>query len=255
LLNAPDAVQNVPDGFAFLAQPSVQKTMDSDSAVMVGSEPKTEPSVPDGAVETTDETAEKRMSAEEPTPEFRVIGEAFRTYIFVEVQDKIWIIDKHAAHERMLYEQLRSAPDGKASQLLLTPVPVTLRKEEYDAVLRHADMLADAGFTVEDFGTGTVFVTSCPILLDASDVPDAVAELAAYLCRSSQQILTEKMDWIYHNTACRAAIKGGDFTSEYELRRFTEKLLSMPQIRTCPHGRPVMVEVTRREMEKSFGRV
>ena len=155
----------------------------------------------------------------------------------------------------MLYEQLRSGPDGKATQMLLAPIPVTLRKEEYDAVLRHVQLLADAGFLVEDFGTGTISVTACPILLDASDVPASIQELAAYLCRSSQQILTEKMDWIYHNTACRAAIKGGDFTSEYELRKFTEKLLSMPQIRTCPHGRPVMIEMTRREMEKSFGRV
>ena len=220
--------------------------------------PEPETSEPDHTEEIKDTHILSDEKTEQPTdtvPEFRLIGEAFRTYIFVEVGDKIWIIDKHAAHERMLYEQLRSGPDGKATQMLLAPVPVTLRKDEYDAVLRHADMLAEAGFVVEDFGTGTVSVTACPILLEAADVQGAIEELGAYLCRSSQQILTEKMDWIYHNTACRAAIKGGDFTSEYELRKFTEKLLSMPDIRTCPHGRPVMIEMTRREMEKSFGRV
>ena len=247
-LRAPDAGRRETDDFAFLAQPSVKKP---EVPVPDRSEPNEKPVDSD---KKTENQSEQPRSAD-AVPEFRVIGEAFRTYIFVEIEDKIWIIDKHAAHERMLYEQLRSGPDGKATQMLLTPVPVTLRKDEYDAVLRHADLLADAGFTVEDFGTGTVSVTSCPILLDAPDVQGAIEELAAYLCRSSQQILSEKMDWIYHNTACRAAIKGGDFTSEYELRKFTEKLLSMPDIRTCPHGRPVMIEMTRREMEKSFGRV
>ena len=187
-------------------------------------------------------------------PDFRVIGELFRTYILVEVDDKLWVIDKHAAHERMLYEQLKSGQDGKGRQILLSPVTVTLRKEEYDAVLENREMLLQADYCVEDFGTGTVAVTECPLLLDAADVKDAIEEFAVYLCSGTRELISEKTDWIYHNTACRAAIKGGDFTGEYELRRFTEKLLSMPQIRTCPHGRPVMIEITRREMEKSFGR-
>ena len=246
-MNAPQPVQKETDEFAFLAQPA-KRTPDAAHAPVA--EHRSEPE----AADRVSPSAEASQP-QDTVPDFRVIGEAFRTYIFVESEDKIWIIDKHAAHERILYEQLRASPDGKATQLLLSPIPVTLRKEEYDAVLRHAELLADAGFSVEDFGTGTVSVTACPILLDAADVPDAIAELAAYLCRSAQQILTEKMDWIYHNTACRAAIKGGDFTSDYELQKFCEKLLSMPEIRTCPHGRPVMIEMTRREMEKSFGRV
>ena len=250
-LNAPEPVRHAADERAFLAQPSRPKPADIPMNTQNTSDAKPKPAT----IDSTPDEADAAQPQTDEIPAFRVIGEAFRTYIFAEIGDKIWIIDKHAAHERMLYEQLRSSPDGKATQMLLAPIPVTLRKEEYDAVLRHADMLSDAGFVVEDFGTGTISVTACPILLDASDIPDAIAELAAYLCRSSQQILTEKMDWIYHNTACRAAIKGGDFTSEYELEKFTEKLLSMPQIRTCPHGRPVMIEMTRREMEKSFGRV
>ena len=247
-LNMPETVRRQPDERTFLAEPSRPRPAETD-VVVSDAKPEPAPEKEKTAL------AEPEQSGTDEIPAFRVIGEAFRTYIIVEVEDKIWIIDKHAAHERMLYEQLRSGPDGKATQMLLAPIPVTLRKEEYDAVLRHVQLLADAGFLVEDFGTGTISVTACPILLDASDVPASIQELAAYLCRSSQQILTEKMDWIYHNTACRAAIKGGDFTSEYELRKFTEKLLSMPQIRTCPHGRPVMIEMTRREMEKSFGRV
>ena len=188
-------------------------------------------------------------------PEFRVIGEAFNTYIFVETENKIWIIDKHAAHERILYEQFKADGAGKASQMLLTPLTVTLRKEEYAAILENEELLADSGFAVSDFGTGTVAVTACPIVLDAADAAAAIEEFGAYLCRARQELVSEKMDWIFHNTACRAAIKAGDFTSDYERQKFTEKLLSMPDIRTCPHGRPVMIEMTRREMEKSFGRV
>ena len=247
-MQSPAMSPETEDEFAFLAQPSAQDTLHAEADPSETDEP---------ALSISEDTSAVEENAEEvpSTPAFRIIGEAFHTYIFVEIEDKIWIIDKHAAHERMIYEQLRSGADGKATQMLLAPIPVTLRKEEYDAVLRHADLLADSGFLVEDFGTGTIALTACPILLDAADAKEALEELASYLCRSTQQILSEKMDWIYHNTACRAAIKGGDFTSEYELQAFTERLLSMPDIRTCPHGRPVMIEMTRREMEKSFGRV
>ena len=246
--SSPPAVTGGSDDFSFLAQRAPEKP--SAATVPIAPAPqtpaKTAPdiSVPDEAPVPT-----------EQIPEFRVIGEAFRTYILVEVDDTILIIDKHAAHERMLYEQLKSAPEGKTSQLLLTPVAVTLRKDEYDAVLENAELLRESGFAVEDFGAGTVAVTECPVLLDASDAASSIEELAAYLVKNKHELVTEKMDWIYHNTACRAAIKGGDRTDEYELREFTRKLLSTPQIRTCPHGRPVMIEMTRREMEKSFGRV
>ena len=124
-----------------------------------------------------------------------------------------------------------------------------------DAVLLADFARVGAGEDAADFGTGTVAVTECPILLDAADAAAAIEEFAAYLCKAKQELISEKMDWIYHNTACRAAIKAGDFTSDFERQKFAEKLLSMPDIRTCPHGRPVMIEMTRREMEKSFGRV
>lgn len=250
------------DDFSFLAQRSSKPIAQNRAQQLSDPEPAAVPAPDDpvllaepAAAPAAEPPAEQSVSNAQSETEFRVIGEAFRTYIFVETDDKIWIIDKHAAHERMLYEQLKSGTEGKGSQLLLTPVTVTLRKEEYDAVLAHAELLRESGFAVEDFGTGTIAVTECPILLDAADAAQSVEELAGYLCKNRQEMVTEKMDWIYHNTACRAAIKGGDFTSEYELRAFTRKLLSMPDIRTCPHGRPVMIEMTRREMEKSFGRI
>ena len=198
---------------------------------------------------------EKEETTVETVPEFRIIGEAFKTYIFAECDNKILIIDKHAAHERMIYEELKKNSGSIDTQLLLVPVSVTLRKDEYSAVLENEELLTSAGFKVSDFGFGTVAITECPIILDAEDARQAIMEYAGYLCKNKNELVSEKTDWIYHNTACRAAIKGGDTTTEYEQRVFVEKLLSMPDIRTCPHGRPVMVEMTRREMEKSFGRI
>ncbi|MBQ7543102.1 MAG: DNA mismatch repair endonuclease MutL [Clostridia bacterium] len=254
-VRSPEMAPDPGDSFAFLAQPTADSLPEQTAPQQSEPDIATDTNEQNTVAESNDtETNESAVPAE-TVPEFRIIGEAFRTYIFVEIENKIWIIDKHAAHERMLYEQLRSGPDGKATQLLLSPIPVTLRKEEYDAVLQNSQLLEDGGFLVEDFGTGTIAVTACPVLLDAEDAKQAIEELAGYLCRSSRSVLSEKMDWIYHNTACRAAIKGGDLTTEYELQKFTEKLLSMPDIRTCPHGRPVMIEMTRRELEKSFGRV
>lgn len=246
LSSSVDLPQTGEEDLSFLTQ---KKPLSEQDTVMPSA---AEDPVPNEITSAADEQVEQIVHV----PDFRVIGEAFRTYILVETDDKLWIVDKHAAHERMLYEQLKRGADGTQQQMLLSPVTVTLRKEEYDAILENRGLLAQSGYAVEDFGSGTIAVTECPILLDAADVKDAMEEFGAYLCRGgAKELVSEKTDWIYHHTACRAAIKGGDCTSEYELQKFTEKLLSMPEIRTCPHGRPVMIEMTRREMEKSFGRV
>lgn len=200
---------------------------------------------------------QRKSEAPKPEPvaklDYKVIGEAFDTYIFVEQEGKILLIDKHAAHERMLFEKLKAESNDKSSQVLLSPVTVTLSKEEYSAVLSNLDVLKDAGFDIDDFGSGTVLVRELPVMLIDDDVKALVEEMAGYLL-SSQAPVPEKLDWIYHNTACRAAIKGGDKTSQYELESFVEKLLQNPEIRYCPHGRPVLIEMTRSDLEKQFGR-
>lgn len=196
--------------------------------------------------------------AEEIQPEvepYRVIGEAFRTYILVEQGKKLLIIDKHAAHERMLFEKFKANRDGIETQMLLAPVTVTLSKEEYSAVLDNLDLLEKAGYHVEDFGGGMVIVSECPTAVADADLAEVIMELAGYLVTSQKELIPEKLDWIYHSTACRAAIKAGDRTSDYELNKFVEKLLNNPDIRYCPHGRPVLIEMSRYEIEKNFGRV
>lgn len=183
-----------------------------------------------------------------------VIGEAFRTYIIVQQGESIFLVDKHAAHERMLFNELVKNDTKRSTQMLLTPITVTLSKEEYSAVLDNLDMLMQAGFAVEDFGYSVVIVRECPMEISADEVSDVVAELAGYLVENRQKLISEKKEWLFSLMACKAAIKGGMYTTEYERELFIKRLFANPEIRYCPHGRPVMIEITRRELEKNFGR-
>lgn len=198
------------------------------------------------------DTAVDEKPAELPVT---VIGEAFKTYIIVQQGESIFLVDKHAAHERMLFNELVKNDSKRSTQMLLTPITVTLSKEEYSSVLDNLDMLMQAGFAVEDFGYSVVIVRECPMEISADEVADVVAELAGYLVENRQKLISEKKEWLFSLMACKAAIKGGMYTTEYEREIFIKRLFASPEIRYCPHGRPVMIEITRRELEKNFGRV
>lgn len=186
----------------------------------------------------------------------RYIGEAFGTYIIAEKNKKeILFIDKHAAHERMIYEKLKAEKAASFSQILLQPITVTLEKSEYDAAINNLDMFKACAFDVEDFGNSTVIVRSAPQYLDAADISDCIAEMADYIAMGKNDIFTEKMDWFYHNVACRSAIKAGNKSTPQELIDIVKKLEENPQIKYCPHGRPVCIVMTKNEIEKQFGRV
>ncbi len=201
------------------------------------------------------EEIKEEVKEEKTIPDFRIIGEAFRTYIFVECEGKLMIIDKHAAHERMIYNDLKNRTDGIFMQSLMVPVTVTLSKEEYDVIMSNLETLEKAGFSVESFGTGSVIVRECPSVLDANDVESILVETATYLLENKNDLINEKLDWIFHSSSCRAAIKAGDKTNPLELEKFTAKLLADEDVRFCPHGRPVLAELTKRELEKFFGRI
>lgn len=206
---------------------------------------------PEDAARALD-TAVDEKPAELPVT---VIGEAFKTYIIVQQGESIFLVDKHAAHERMLFNELVKNDSKRSTQMLLTPITVTLSKEEYSSVLDNLDMLMQAGFAVEDFGYSVVIVRECPMEISADEVADVVAELAGYLVENRQKLISEKKEWLFSLMACKAAIKGGMYTTEYERELFIKRLFASPEIRYCPHGRPVMIEITRRELEKNFGRV
>lgn len=190
-------------------------------------------------------------------PNFKIVGEAFKTYIIVEIENNLYYIDKHAAHERMNYERLRedARKNGIASQVLLSPVAVNLTADEYNAVTQNLSLLKKCGFSVEEFGGLTVIVRETPSLLDGADVKDLITEIAQKLLEHKTDIEPDKMDWIFHSASCRSAVKGGDFTSPEERALFVKKLLSMPDIKYCPHGRPVMIKISKYEIEKQFGRI
>ncbi len=212
------------------------------------------PSVPSAAEE--EESEAERPTQMEAPPVRRVLGEAFDTYIIVEYdKDTLMFIDKHAAHERLLYEALKSQKGEAAAQTLLTPVTVTLDKNEYTAVLSNLQAFSDAGFDVEDFGSGTVLVRSAPLNLNGADIENSVLEMAGYLEQNKSDITTEHMDWLYHNIACRAAIKGGNASRKEELIALAERLEQNPDVRYCPHGRPIYVMLKKKTLEKEFGRL
>lgn len=193
---------------------------------------------------------------EQTETEIKYIGEAFGTYIIAEKNKKeILFIDKHAAHERMIYEKLKAEKAASFSQMLLQPITVTLDKTEYDAAINNIDMFKSCAFDVEDFGNSTVIVRSAPQYLDAADINDCVTEMADYIAMGKNDIFTEKMDWFYHNVACRSAIKAGNKSTPQELIDIVKKLEENPQIKYCPHGRPVCIVMTKNEIEKQFGRV
>lgn len=195
---------------------------------------------------------EKAESVE--VPDFRLVGEIFKTYIIIEMDGDCYMIDKHAAHERMNFEALKASTEI-ASQVLLSPVAVRLSREEYNAVLSNLDLYSKCGFAIEDFGNSTVLVRECPSILDGEDVSGLVEETASKLLDGKTDITPEQMDWIFHSTSCRAAVKAGDKTSPYEMELFVKKLLANPNIRYCPHGRPVMIKLSKYDIEKQFGRI
>ena len=185
---------------------------------------------------------------------YKFIGEAFNTYLIAELDGKLVLIDKHAAHERILFEKFKKDGGGQ-SQIMLQPITVTLSPDEYNAVIENQELLADAGYEVSDFGDRCVKVSACPPELVDCNIADIVTEISGYLANNVKTLMPEKLDWIYHSMACRAAVKAGNFTSFYEAEKFVENLLKRDDIRYCPHGRPVMIEVTKRELEKQFKRI
>ncbi len=192
---------------------------------------------------------------EEPKPfvAARFIGEAFKTYIIAELEGKMILIDKHAAHERIIYERLKK--DAKAeSQLLLTSRNITLPKEEYAVILDNLPLLEEAGFDIEDFGMGAVVVRAVPSNLGDEDIHSLLSEVAENL-NTRNSVETERLDNIYHTVACKAATKAGYTSSEPQLIELMNQVLNNSDIRYCPHGRPVAVEMEKKAIEKLFGRL
>ena len=183
------------------------------------------------------------------------VGEAFRTYIIAQRGDELCLIDKHAAHERQLYEKLAASYGDVPCQLLLSPLVITLSAEEKQAVMDNLLLLEHAGIEVGDFGGSTVLLRAVPCDVEQDDLEDMLVEIASKLARGSRDALSEKTEWVLHSIACRAAVKAGDHASPQELMALAEKILAGEVPPFCPHGRPCVLKLTRKELEKQFGRI
>ena len=214
--------------------------------IEVRPEPKPEP------VKTPEPQQQTLPVPEEP---FRIIGEALHTYIIVEQGEAVLLIDKHAAHERIRFEALKKEDHPIMAQLLLAPVSAELSREEAAAVLENKALLERCGFETEDFGGGDVLIRQIPSDVDVEDAKALLQELAGDLLAGKTLDPDSLRDNLLHTIACKSAIKAGWLTSDEELRRLVQEVLSRDDIKYCPHGRPVCVTLTKRQLEKQFKRV
>lgn len=192
---------------------------------------------------------------DEKTINVRVIGEAFKTYIICEYDNKICLIDKHAAHERIIFNKLKNRLQNNSSQILLNTVPITLSKKEYNIIIENLNYFSKSGFLIEDFGQGSVVIRECPMEIDPSQAQDVVTEIASNLILNKTDASSDIIDMMLHTTACKAAIKAGNKNSLSELEKLANDVLFDENVRYCPHGRPVLIELTKYELEKQFGRI
>lgn len=222
------------------------------------------PAVPEKAAEPSaaepqEETAQPEQmnfdpSAGQPEP-LHYVGEVFKTYILAERGDELCLIDKHAAHERQLFEKLAANYGSVPSQMLLEPVAIDLVAEEKQALLDNIPLLENVGLEIADFGGNTVVLRAVPADVEPQNAESLLIEIANKLLKGGHDALNEHTEWVLHSISCRAAIKAGDKSSPQELMALAEKILSGEVPPFCPHGRPCVLKLTRKELEKQFGRI
>ena len=212
---------------------------------------------PDGAqIKSQAETAPQDIGEKDfvnpITDDVILIGEAFKTYVFVQKGESVFVLDKHACHERIIFDRLK-AETAIESQPLITPVTVHLSASQYAAVLDNSETLLAAGIELEDFGDETVIVRAVPAALVKDDAESIVTEAANTLSSGGGELGV--LDGVLHTVACKAATKAGYVSSKEELLTLARQVLSGGDVLYCPHGRPVAFELKKSELEKRFGRI
>ena len=185
---------------------------------------------------------------------WRMVGELYRSYILVEQGDEAFLIDKHAAHERILFERLRANPTEISSQTLLTPVPVRLRADAAAQLLAKTGLLEELGFEIDEFGENTLLVRRVPMDLDESQIADTLMEMADDLLSGRSADTDTVRDDLLHTMACKAAIKAGWKTDEKELLALVREVMAREELKYCPHGRPICITLSKKMLEKQFKR-
>ena len=202
-------------------------------------------------IEEEPEQTAMEMPVEIP---WRMVGELYNSYILVEQGEDAFLIDKHAAHERILFEKLKANQEAITPQMLLSPMPVRLSPEAAAELLSNSAMLLELGFEIEEFGDNTVLLRQIPMDLDVGDAADAVETLAADLLRGRREKADTVRDEILHTVACKAAIKAGWVNDEKELLAIVKQVMAREDLKYCPHGRPICISLSKKQLEKQFKR-
>ena len=233
--------------------PAAPTPSDSDAPSLKGNPFDTSPAPKEMPLHQTVETQSAFISEKE-TAKPRLIGEAFDTYLLVERGNKLYFIDKHAAHERIIYERIKHASDNNDAQFLLDPIAVTLTAKEFDAAKNNLPYFAKIGFDAEEFGDDTFLVRSVPNAVPLAAVADTFTFLAGRLAEGNARSAGEIFDRALFTAACKAAIKGGNKDTDLDDEHIIHEIFYNDAVLYCPHGRPVLIEYTRERIEKLFGR-
>ena len=185
---------------------------------------------------------------------WRYVGELYNSYILVEQGEEAYLIDKHAAHERILFEKLKANQEAISSQALLSPIPCRLSPDSAAILLANKPLLEELGFEIDEFGDNTVLLRQIPMDLDTEQAADAMEEMAADLLNGRRESKTSVRDEMLHTVACKAAIKAGWQSSEKELLVLAEQVMSREDLKHCPHGRPICITLSKKQLEKQFKR-
>ena len=194
---------------------------------------------------------ELEMPAQEP---WRMVGELYNTYVIVEQGDNAFLIDKHAAHERILFDKLKKNQEAISSQALLTPIPCRLTPDETAILLTNQTMLKELGFEIDEFGDNTLGLRQIPMDLTVDNATDLMASLAADLLNGRREKTDNVRDDILHTVACKAAIKAGWKNDEAELLALVKQVMASEDLKYCPHGRPICISLSKKQLEKQFKR-
>ena len=204
---------------------------------------------------TPDPEEMEQTSLDLPAPSpWRMVGELYNTYILVEEGEDAFLIDKHAAHERILFEKLKANQEAISSQALLQPLPVRLSPTASGELLAQTEMLGELGFEVEEFGENTLLLRQIPMDLSPEDAADALESLAADILNGRRESRDTVRDELLHTVACKAAIKAGWHSDEKELLAIAEAVMSRSDLKYCPHGRPICISLSKKQLEKQFKR-
>ena len=186
--------------------------------------------------------------------QWRMVGELYNSYIIVEEGDNAFLIDKHAAHERILFDKLKANQEAINPQTLLTPIPVRLSAEGAAELLANKALLDELGFEIDEFGENTVLLRQIPMDLSPDDAADAAEALAADLLNGRHDSKDTVRDEVLHTVACKAAIKAGWRTDEKELLALVKQVMAREDLKYCTHRRPICITLSKKQLEKQFKR-